>query len=62
MYYESYHKFKGCLHRGSSYIDAFFQECKAYSCTNSDIIKVKVIEIDKKRERIGLSMKNLKEK
>ena len=30
--------------------------------TNSDIIKVKVIEIDKKRERIGLSMKNLKEK
>lgn len=39
MYYESYHKFKGCLHRGSSYIDAFFQECKAYSCTNSDIIK-----------------------
>lgn len=39
MYCESYHKFKGCLHRGSSYIDAFFQECKAYSCTNSDIIK-----------------------
>lgn len=28
---------------------------------NSDIIKVRVIEIDKKRERIGLSMKNIKE-
>ena len=29
--------------------------------TNSDIIKVRGIEIDKKRERIGLSMKNIKE-
>lgn len=28
---------------------------------NSDIIKVRVIEIDKKRERIGLSMKSIKE-
>ena len=28
--------------------------------TNSDIVKVKVIEIDKKRERIGLSMKDIK--
>ena len=27
--------------------------------TNSDIVKVKVIEIDKKRERIGLSMKDI---
>lgn len=29
--------------------------------TNSDIIKVRVIEIDKNRQRIGLSMRNLKE-
>ena len=28
--------------------------------TNSDIVKVRVIEIDKKRERIGLSMKDIK--
>ncbi|WP_282929955.1 Tex family protein [Anaerococcus sp. Marseille-Q7828] len=28
--------------------------------TNSDIVKVRVIEIDKKRERIGLSMKDVK--
>ena len=27
--------------------------------TNSDIVKVRVIEIDKKRERIGLSMKDI---